>query len=36
MWLLSLGIPQGKDFSEKAANNNGIESTNYSGLQRDN
>jgi hypothetical protein len=34
--MLSLGISQGKDFSEKTANNNGIESTNHSGLQRDN
>jgi hypothetical protein len=25
-----------KDFSEKATNSNGIESTNHSGLQRDN
>jgi hypothetical protein len=31
-----LGIPEGKDFSEKAANSNGIESSNQSGLQRDN
>jgi hypothetical protein len=26
----------GKDFFEKAAENNGIESTDHSGLQRDN
>jgi hypothetical protein len=30
--LHSLKIPRGKDFSKKAANNNGIESTNQSGL----
>jgi hypothetical protein len=36
MSLLSLRINEGKYFSEKAANNNGIESTNHSGLQQDN
>jgi hypothetical protein len=30
------GIPQGKDFSKKASNNNGIESIDHSGPQRDN
>jgi hypothetical protein len=30
------GDSLGKDFSEKAANSNGIESTNHSGLQQDN
>jgi hypothetical protein len=34
--ILYLGILYEKDFSEKAANNNGIESTNHSGLQQDN
>jgi hypothetical protein len=30
-----MGIPEGEDLSPKAANNNEIESTNHSGLQRD-
>jgi hypothetical protein len=34
--LLSLRVPKGKDFSEEAANNNGIESPDHSDLQRDN